>query len=141
MNFTVQNIPNPQFGALSFSVYVQDDKLNWKNIKFNFIATNNINFAVGQLKFINFHSAASGVITLAGIIPVNDNMKSKASVISSYLTGITLNNTSDQAALLQAQTQAAAYAKFSWTLSIIKSINQKIDSQSAVSFQIISSTL
>jgi hypothetical protein len=58
-------------------VYVQDDKFNWKNIKFNFIATNNINFAVGLLKFNTFPSANAGVITLAGIVPVNDNIKAK----------------------------------------------------------------
>jgi|688.fasta_scaffold2719092_1 hypothetical protein len=71
MNFTIQNIPNPQFGTLNFQVLVQDDRLNWKNIKFNFIATNNINFVVGQLKFNSLPVAASGIITLAGIVPAN----------------------------------------------------------------------
>jgi hypothetical protein len=56
------------------------------------------------------------------------------------LAGISFNNTSDQAALDQARAQASMYSKFSWTLNIIKSINQMIDAQSAVHFQITSST-
>lgn len=57
------------------------------------------------------------------------------------MTGVSLNNTSDQAALAQAQTQAASYAKYSWTINLIKSINQMIETQSAAYLQITSSKL
>lgn len=133
--------PTPSFGTLNFKLMVQDENNLWQRLQFNFIATNNPHMIANSIQFNYFPSNSNKTRhSLVSTIRIADNMKVKP-IIQSYITGISLRAKMSRQNLENSLKQIQSLKRFSWNLNLIRVLNQMIDAQSTISYEIVSNSL
>jgi hypothetical protein len=136
LQYNVKYTPTNDFGILNFEILVQDEKLKWKKVQFNFIATTNKNIIANTLSYNGLSlNQAGNKLNLLSKIDILDNMKYQP-IIQTYISGIKLQSKANPSNISALTSQMSSLSRYSWNINRVRSINATINAMSAVNFEI-----